>query len=119
MRKDRSGTMVYSTETGNQCPDCGQARPKCRCGTEVPAPRGDGIVRIRRETKGRKGKCVTIVDGLPLQPQQLKTLGKELKGACGSGGTVKDGRIEIQGDHRNTLLQTLRGRGWTVKQSGG
>ena len=80
---------------------------------------GDGIVRIGRETKGRKGKGVTIISGVPLDPPGLLALGKELKKRCGSGGTVKDGIIEIQGDHRDMLLEELQKRGWKVKRCGG
>lgn len=72
-----------------------------------------------RETKGRKGKGVTVITGVPLPPAELKKLGAQLKKLCGSGGTVKGGLIEIQGDHRDRLVQELAGRGWTVKRSGG
>jgi translation initiation factor 1 len=77
------------------------------------------VVRVRRETKGRKGKSVTVITGVPLSPTDLAELGKQLKKRCGSGGTIKAGTIEIQGDHRDTLVQELEGRGWTVKRSGG
>jgi len=110
---------VYSTETGRLCPDCGQPKAECRCRQEKPAVTSDGIVRIRRETKGRKGKGVTLIEGLPLATEQLRQLAKELKAACGSGGTVKEGRIEVQGDHCQRVLQELKVRGWTVKRSGG
>ncbi|MFZ2990930.1 translation initiation factor, partial [Ideonella sp.] len=74
---------------------------------------------VSRETKGRGGKAVSLVRGVPLDDAGLQALAKELKTACGSGGTVKDGVIEIQGDHIATLLQRLAGRGWTVKRAGG
>ena len=80
---------------------------------------GDGIVRVGRETKGRKGKGVTVVTGVPLTADALDELGSKLKRICGSGGTVKDGVIEIQGDHRDLLVTELAKRGWTVKRSGG
>jgi translation initiation factor 1 len=80
---------------------------------------GDGIVRVSRETHGRGGKAVSLVKGLPLGDSELLALGKELKAACGSGGTVKDGVIEIQGDHVALLTQRLAGRGWVVKRAGG
>jgi translation initiation factor 1 len=79
----------------------------------------DGVVRVGRETKGRKGKGMSLISGVPLPPEELKTLAKELKQKCGTGGTVKDGVIEIQGDHRDTLIDLLKARGWTVKRSGG
>jgi translation initiation factor 1 len=76
------------------------------------------VVRIGRETKGRKGRGVTVVTGVPLDETGLKDLGKQLKAQCGAGGTVKDGVIEIQGDHRDVLLEELRKRGWAVKSAG-
>lgn len=76
-------------------------------------------MRIRRETKGRKGKGVTTITGIPLNGDELKKLVKQLKAQCGSGGTLKDGVVEIQGDHRDTLKATLEKKGWTVKLSGG
>lgn len=80
---------------------------------------GDGIVRIGRETKGRKGKGVTVITGVPLDPAELKEFASRLKSACGAGGTLKDGRIEIQGDHREVLFEELKKRGWAVKRVGG
>jgi translation initiation factor 1 len=82
-------------------------------------PPSDGVVRVGRETKGRKGKGMTLVSGVPLPPEELKLLAQELKKKCGSGGTLKDGVIEIQGDHRDVLIELLKARGWTVKRSGG
>jgi len=82
-------------------------------------PAGDGIVRVGRETKGRKGKGVTIVTGLKLSGPALEALGSQLKKRCGSGGTVKDGTIEIQGDHRDLVVAELEKLGWTVKRVGG
>jgi len=76
-------------------------------------------VRVGRETKGRKGKGVTVVTGVPLAADALDALGSKLKRLCGSGGTVKDGVIEIQGDHRDLLVAELAKLGWTVKRSGG
>lgn len=111
--------LVYSTEQGKMCPKCGQPAPGCRCRRTVPPPKGDGIVRVARETKGRKGKGVTVITGVPLSPSELKALGRELKQVCGSGGTVKNGAIEIQGDHRERLVEALKQRGFTVKRAGG
>ncbi|GAA0757428.1 translation initiation factor Sui1 [Ideonella azotifigens] len=113
--------LVYSTEGGRTCPDCKQALADCRCAALKAAavPAGDGVVRISRETKGRGGKAVSLVRGVPLNAEDLAKLAKELKAACGSGGTVKDGVIEIQGDHVALLMQKLEGRGWKVKRAGG
>ena len=110
---------VYSTEQGRICPDCGKAIAGCICGKKKQPTTSDGIVRIGRETKGRKGKGVTLVSGVPLDQSGLQELGKELKKRCGSGGTVKDGVIEIQGDHRDQLFEEMQKRGWLVKRCGG
>lgn len=82
-------------------------------------PKPSAGVRVGRETKGRKGKGVTVISGLPLEADALQQLASELKKRCGSGGTVRDGRIEIQGDHRDLLLGELQRRGWPAKKSGG
>ncbi len=101
------------------CPACRQATAQCRCKSLSAKPVGDGVVRITRETKGRGGKAVTLVKGLPLDAVQLATLGKQLKAACGSGGTVKDGVIEIQGEHGERVLQVLQTMGYSAKRAGG
>jgi len=103
------------------CPRCGWPVDRCACREAAgrAAPVGDGVVRVRRETKGRKGKGVTTVSGVPLPPDGLAELARDLKKKCGSGGTVKDGIIEIQGDHVDVVMELLGGRGWTVKRSGG
>lgn len=111
--------LVYSTDSGRLCPGCGQPVSECECKQGDDLPRGDGIVRVGRETKGRKGKGVTLVSGIPLPEQELKALAKKLKAKCGTGGTVKDGVIEIQGDQRDLLLEELRSQGYTVKRVGG
>ena len=113
----RAGS-VYSTELGRICPDCGKAKNKCVC-TAEELPEGDGIVRIQRETKGRKGKGVTLITGVLLAPTELKKLAKELKQKCGVGGAVKNGTIEIQGDVREQMLEEMKRRGFTVKKAGG
>ena len=82
-------------------------------------PSSKTIVRVSRETKGRKGKGVTLVTGVPLDTVELADLARQLKNRCGAGGTIKDGVIEIQGDHRDRIVTELQGRGWTVKKSGG
>ena len=115
-----SGSVrVWSSEAGACCPGCGEAAGRCTCRCAKGAPGGDGTVRVGRETKGRKGGGVTVVTGLPLDAAGLAALAGELKRRCGSGGTVKEGVIEIQGDHRDRLVGELQGRGYRVKRSGG
>ena len=111
--------MVYSTERGLVCPRCRMPMARCRCGKEEPAPAWDGIVRVRRETKGRGGKTVTTVSGVPLGGEALRNLASDLKRRCGTGGTAKDGVIEIQGDHRETIVAELSRRGFSTKLAGG
>jgi translation initiation factor 1 len=91
----------------------------CVCTKGIARPAGDGIVRIRRESKGRGGKTVTVIDGLPLAAEALKELAGELKKKCGSGGTIKDWQLEIQGDHADFLVHELTRRGFKAKRSGG
>lgn len=117
--RSSQGGLVYSTDSGRMCPTCRQATADCRCKAAPSKPVGDGIVRVSRETKGRAGKGVTLVRGLALDPLALLTLGKQLKTACGSGGTVKDGVIEVQGDHCDRVIETLKAQGFTVKRAGG
>ncbi len=111
--------IVYSTEHGRMCPACGKPVGECLCRRKNDVPQGDGIVRIAAETKGRKGKSVTVITGVPLDPEGLKELGRQLKGKCGAGGSVKNGVIEIQGEHRNLLFEELPKRGWRVRRAGG
>ena len=111
--------LVYSTERGLVCPVCRFPTGKCRCRKEAPAPAGDGVVRVRRETKGRGGKTVTTVSGVPLPSEELRSLASELKRRCGTGGTVKDGVIEVQGDHREAIVAELFRRGFTARLAGG
>lgn len=111
--------VVYSTDHGRTCPACGRPLAACACGEPPARARGDGVVRVARQTQGRKGKGVTVVSGVPLAGRELEALASELRKRCGSGGTVKDGVIEIQGDHRDLLVGELARRGWTVKRSGG
>lgn len=118
MRKKNSG-LVYSTETGRICPGCGKQAKKCTCKKEPNTTSGDGVVRISRQTKGRKGAGVSLITGLPLTEPELKALGKKLKQKCGTGGTVKDGVIEIQGDQRQKLLELLVQEGYRPKLAGG
>jgi translation initiation factor 1 len=127
MSRDGS-RLVYSSERGRVCPDCGQPTTGCKCrrkprgrGPETPTPPDprDGVVRVRRETKGRKGKTVTTVSGVPLSEAGLRDLAAELKRRCGSGGGAKGGVIEIQGDHCDALLEELGARGYRAKRAGG
>ena len=113
-----SSRLVYSTG-GNDCTHCGKSLRKCQCEATAQRTSSDGIIRIRRETKGRKGKGVCIVTGLELPEEEIKALAKKLKALCGTGGTAKDGVIEIQGDHRETLLAALSKQFKNVKLAGG
>lgn len=122
MQKPSSGGLVYSTEGGRMCPACRKPLADCGCKAAAAAaavPKGDGVVRVSCETKGRGGKAVTLVRGLPLDAMALATLGKRLRSACGAGGSVKDGQLEIQGDHRSRVVEALKADGWTVKLAGG
>jgi translation initiation factor 1 len=114
-----SGGLVYSTETGRMCPACRRPIAQCICAKARPAAPSDGIVRVSRETKGRGGKAVTLVKGLQLDVPMLAAIGRQLKAACGSGGTVKDGVIEVQGDHCERVIEFLKAQGHTVKRAGG
>jgi translation initiation factor 1 len=113
------GGLVYSTGAGRMCPACRQPLAQCICKAQATVPAGDGVVRVSRETKGRGGKAVTLVKGVARDAAGLAELGKQLKGACGSGGTVKDGVIEVQGDHCERIVELLKAQGYGVKRSGG
>jgi len=97
-KKNTQGGLVYSTDKGRHCPACRQALAACSCNKAAPAV-GDGTVRVRRESKGRGGKTVTCISGVPLTGAELAALAAALKKRCGCGGTLKDGVIEIQGEH--------------------
>ena len=138
---ENSDRLVYSTETGSNCPECGYPLKKCRCpdtgssntgnpntaspnnsgadGNGAGSSKNQGWVRLRRETKGRKGKGVTLVDGLPLDEKALKALAKKLKQTCGTGGSLKNGVIEIQGDKRDAIEAELKKQGYKDKRAGG
>ena len=113
------GGLVYSTDGGRMCPGCRQPVAQCTCQQNKPLPTGDGIVRVSRETKGRGGKAVTLVKGVLVDDSALQALGKQIKAACGSGGTVKDGVIEVQGDHVERVMAALQKLGHKVKRAGG
>ena len=111
--------LVYSTDLGRTCPTCRQSKDGCRCKQANTVPAGDGVARVSRSSKGRGGKTVTLVQGLALDEASLTQLGKQLKTACGTGGTVKEGVIEVQGDHRELVIRLLTNQGFTVKAAGG
>lgn len=115
----RTSGPVYSTLHGRMCPECRQPTEACRCRAAAVSTSRDGVVRVSRETKGRKGAGVTVVTGLGLEPPLLAELATRLKKRCGSGGTTRDGVIEIQGDHRDTIVAELAARGFRAKRAGG
>ena len=121
MKKKENTGLVYSTEHGTMCPHCGKPKKQCVCKQEKKkqTEKSDGVVRLGLEKQGRKGKGVTTITGLPLTMGELVDLAKQLKQKCGAGGTVKDGVIEIQGEHRDVLMNELKKQGYTVKRSGG
>ena len=119
MKTTSPSRLVYSTDSGRMCPVCRQPVAACQCSAAKPKPASDGIVRVSRETKGRAGKGVTLVKGLVLDDAALAALGKQLKTACGSGGTVKDGVIEVQGDHCERVMELLKTKGFVIKRAGG
>jgi translation initiation factor 1 len=118
MRNSPSGGLVYSTDSGRMCPACRQPIAACVCKQPARAPAGDGIVRVSRQSKGRGGKVVTLVRGLALDDAALAALGKTLRSACGSGGTSKDGVLEVQGDHIERVVQLLQADGFVAKRAG-
>ncbi len=107
-----SDNVVYST-------DGGRIRPEKRPSSSESARKSDGIVRVMRDRKGRGGKTVTVIDGVTGSEAELTSLAQQLKKLCGSGGTVKDGNIEIQGDHRDKVQTKLTEMGYRVKLAGG
>lgn len=120
--------LVYSTDGGRLCPGCNKPVTACVCKQQKPVAKGDppsgmmkhlGVVRVMRETKGRGGKSVSVIVDLALAPAELEKLCTQLKKRCGTGGTTKDGTIEIQGEHRDTLVGELIKLGYTAKKAGG
>jgi translation initiation factor 1 len=115
--------LVYSTETGKICPSCQKPISKCTCKKKKPKTQTnlkiDCIIRVQREVKGRKGKTVTTVSGFQMNADEIKNLAAQLKRCCGTGGSVKDGIIIIQGDHRDTIVNELKNRGFKAKITGG
>jgi translation initiation factor 1 len=117
---NKNSTRVYSTETGSICPTCSKKLSVCKCNKSLaPSPSGDGKVRVSRESKGRKGSGVSLISGLALSEKELKVLAKKLKQICGSGGAVKSGIIEIQGEHRDKLVEELKKLGFLAIKVGG
>jgi translation initiation factor 1 len=109
---------VYSTATSGKCPTCGWPQRDCKCSSRFAADAAvpaKVVAKLRLEKKGRGGKTVTVVYDLPKNAAFLKELAGELKRACGSGGTVVDDTVEIQGDHRERLRDVLTKKGWSVK----
>jgi len=120
MRKPAAGGLVYSTDGGRMCPACRRPLAACACaGLAAAARGGDGIVRVSRETQHRGGKVVTVIRGVDRDDTTLAALGKRLRTACGAGGSVKDGVLEVQGDHRDRVIALLEQDGYTVKRAGG
>jgi translation initiation factor 1 len=122
MSGNRTTRVVYSTGQGRLCPECGTPLALCRCKRSQPAKpvaAGDGVIRVGRETKGRGGKGVTVVHGLPLTGEALQALATQLKKRCGSGGAVRAGVVEIQGEHRDTLVAELTRLGYRARRAGG
>lgn len=119
-KRDGASARVYSTELGRHCAGCQRPEPDCVCRDRSrPRQHGDGIVRLQRETKGRKGAGVTLITGLPLSDAELSRLARSLKSRCGVGGSVKDGVIELQGDQRDKLQPLLEADGYRVRKAGG
>lgn len=115
---DPNSRLVFSTSTGRACPGCGAPKESCRCqqAADTPASLPRRVTaKLRMEKAGRGGKMVTVVDGLPDNAAFLKELIQELKRVCGTGGTVLDGRVQLQGDLRDRVRAVLTGKGFTVK----
>jgi len=111
--------IVYSTGIGTLCPNCRRPVRECVCPKGAPGAAKPAAIRVGRETKGRAGKGVTTVVGVPVSEAQLEELAAKLKKRCGSGGTVRSGVIESQGDHRDGIVAELIKMGWQAKKSGG
>jgi len=115
----KNSRIVYSTAHGRICRNCGKPFVDCSCKNQSQKVHGDGIVRVRRELKGRRGKTVTVIYGVPMNYDELQTLAGEFKRKLGTGGSVKDGTIIIQGDKSDLIMSLLIDKGFTVKRAGG
>lgn len=117
MSEDPNSRLVYSTSAGSICPGCAQPVDNCVCRKikKAAVADTDGVARLRYETKGRKGKGMTLITGLPLSETGLLDLAKKLKQRLGTGGSVKDYVIELQGDHREPAARELSRLGYRVK----
>ena len=111
--------IIYSTGIGSLCPNCRRPVRECVCPKGVPGAPKPAPVRVGREVQGRAGKGVTTISGLPLSLSDIESLATRLKKRCGSGGTVREGVIEVQGDHRDAIVAELIKLGWPAKKSGG
>jgi len=118
VKKPISKGLVYSTDKGRTCPDCGHPAKQCCCRENI-RQQTDGVLRVSRQTKGRKGSGVCLITGMDLGDAELKKLAKQLKKKCGAGGAVKNGVIEIQGDQRGVLVEALIKLGFKAKLAGG
>lgn len=119
-QRDAGTRLVYTSSAGRMCPGCELPVAACRCrSNKRNAVSDDARVRVHRQTKGRRGKGVSVITGLPLDLDGLKALAKTLKQACGTGGTVRDRTIEIQGDNRDLIVELLKKQGYDAKKAGG
>ncbi|TDO96788.1 translation initiation factor [Marinomonas balearica] len=109
--------LVFSTDQGELCPDCREPIDECNCNEGQLL--GDGNIKVMLETKGRKGKGVTLISGFALTLDETKDIAKKLKASCGSGGSVKNKAIEIQGDHRDKVMEFLKKNDFKAKRVGG
>ena len=107
-------SLVYSSESGRVCPECEQPLDACSCNPSANPKDGHKTVRVSLASKGRKGKSVTLIKGLRMNPSKLKAYAGKLKKKTGTGGSLKDGVVEIQGDYRERVAEILRKDGWEV-----
>ena len=119
MAPSKKSQIVYSTAVGRTCPVCGAPESACQCQSTPPIQRGDGVVRVRREVKGRRGKTVTTIQGIPVSVIELLDIAAHLKKKCGTGGSVKNDVIVIQGDKTAAVITELRKLNFTVTKAGG
>lgn len=117
--RDTTGGIVYSSGRGRMCPGCSRPIEECICVRETPARPVDRVVRVRRESKGRGGKTVTVISGVPLDAEGIRVLAGDLKRLIGTGGAIRENTIEIQGDQVERIMVELKSRGFTVKRAGG